>query len=309
VPKKIQASDPIKRATIDALKHIVDSLSELMFEAGVTVQQFNYLVRGRAVTAATSRVLKETGRSSKSRVSIITGLPRSEVAKISVEADDYVNGKVGQPAARRILSVWFESPRFLTPNGEPAVLPIFGSKRSFEELVSVHGGGLPVRAMLDELTQLDAVERVGDNHVKAKSRTPISVGLTPEAIEALGQRCSDLIQTLMKNVRRSDHPLFESTSLVQIADLALMPMIRREISRQGTSFMTGTTSFLERMGKKPRVSRPNPCRVGVTVYYFEDTEERIAVSGNGRKRTPRTNLRRIRIDTPKRKAYARRKTS
>jgi hypothetical protein len=312
VPKKIQATDPIREATIDALKHIVDSLLELMFEAGVTVQQFNYLVRDRAVRAATSRVLRETGRDSKSRVSIITGLPRSEVTKISMEADAYVNAKLGHPAARRILAAWYETPKFLTPSGEPDTLPIFGGKRSFEKLVSVHAGGIPVRAMLDELTQLDAVERVGDNHVKAISRTPVSVGLTPEAIGALGQRCSDLIQTLMKNVRSSGHPLFEATSLIQDAASDLMPMIRREISRQGASFISGTNSFLKRIRKTPRDTRSDPatrCRVGVTVYYFEDTEERNAVAGSSRKRTPRTNLRRTRTEKTERKTYARRNNS
>ena len=66
---------------------------------------------------------------------------------------------------------------------------------------------------------------------------PVSVGLTREAVDTLGQRCSDQMQTLMKNVRRRGHPLFEATALVQDADFDLMPVIRREISRQGTSFM------------------------------------------------------------------------
>jgi hypothetical protein len=303
VLKKIPAADPIREATIDALKNIVDSLLELMFEAGITVQQFNYVVRDRAVRAASSRVLRETGRNSKSRVSIITGLPRSEVTKISSEAHDYVNAKLAQSVARRILTAWFESPSFLTPNGEPATLSIFGKKRSFEKLVSAHGGGIPVRAMLDELTQLDAVERVGNNHVKAKSRTPVSVGLTPAAIGALGQRCSDLMRTMMKNVRRCDHPLFEATSLVQDADFDLIPVIRREISSQGARFIGGTNSFLKRIQKNPRIARPNPaerCRVGVTVFYFEDAEESNAAAGGGRKRTPRTNLRRVRTKKPAR---------
>ncbi len=282
-----------------------------MFEAGITVQQFNYVVRDRAVRVASNRVLNETGRSSKSRVSIITGLPRSEVTKISNEADDYVDAKLEQSATRRILAAWFETPSYLAPNGEPATLSIFGSKRSFERLVSAHGGGVPVRAMLDELTQLDAVERVGDNHVKAKSRTPVSVALTPEAIEAFGRRSSDLIRTLMKNLRRSDQPLFEATSLVEDADLDLMPVIRRELSRQGASFITGANSFLKRVRKTPRVARSNPapkCRVGVTICYFEDIEERNAVAGSGRKRTPRTNLRRVRTEKPKTKTDARRKS-
>jgi hypothetical protein len=311
VGRKIQAADPIREATFDALKRVVDSLLELMFEAGITVQQFNYVVRARAVRAASNRVLKETGRNSKSRVSIITGLPRSEVTKISSEANDYISARLGESAARRILAAWFESPSFSTPNGEPATLSIFGNKRSFEKLVSAHGGGIPVRAMLDELTQLGAVERVGDNHVKAKSRTPVSVDLAPEAIVALGQRCSDLIQTLMKNVRRSDHPLFEATSLVQDADLDLMPVIRREISRQGASFISGTNSFLKRI-RKIRIARSNTaprCRVGVTVFYFQDSEEINAAAGTSRKGTRRSNLRRVRPEKTKGEIHARRKHS
>jgi uncharacterized protein DUF6502 len=285
----------------------VDALLELMFDAGITVQQFNYLVRDRSVRAASKRVLKETGRNSKSRVSIITGLPRSEVAKISSESD-YVNTKPGEPAARRVLAAWFESPSFLAPNGEPATLSIFGKRRSFEKLVSVHGGGIPVRAMLDELTQLDAVERVGDDHVMAKSRTPVSVGLTPEAIGAIGQRCSDLIQTLMKNVRRRQPTLFEATSLVQDADLDLMPVIRREISRQGASFISGSNSLLKRTRKHINGGRSSPglkCRVGVTVFYFEDIEESdSATGGSNRERSPRRNLHRTRARKLKRTTHA-----
>jgi hypothetical protein len=305
VPKKNQAADPIREATLGALRHVVDALLELMFDAGITVQQFNYLVRDRSVRAASRRVLKETGRISKSRVSIITGLPRSEVTKISTE-DDYVRTKLGQPAARRVLAAWFENPSFLAPNGEPATLSIFGKRRSFEKLVSAYGGGIPVRAMLDELTQLDAVERVGDDNVRAKSRTPVSVGLTPEAIGAIGQRCSDLIQTLMKNVRHSEPPLFEATSLVQNADLDLMPVIRREISRQGASFISGANSLLKRTRKHLNSARSSPdlkCRAGVTIYYFEDFEESGSEEGGDRERIPRRNLHRIRARKPKSTKY------
>lgn len=296
MPKKKHVADPVREATLDALRQVVDALLELMFDAGISVQHFNYLVRHRAVRAATRRVLKETGRNSKSRVSIITGLPRSEVTKISGN-EDYVRTKPGQPVARRVLAAWFDSPTFLAPNGEPATLSIFGKRRSFEKLVSAHGGGVPVRAMLDELTQLDAIERVGESQVRAKSRTPVSVGLTPEAIGAIGQRSSDLIQTLIKNVHHSDPPLFEATSLVQDADLDLMPVIRREISRQGASFISAANSLLNKTRKQPRNARANPslkCRAGVTVYYFEDTGKTDSAGGGECKRSPRKNLHRTR---------------
>jgi len=291
-----QAPDPIKEATLDALKHVVDSLLELMFDAGITVQQFNYVVRDRAVRAAGNRVIRETGRNSKSRVSIITGIPRSEVARISGSPDYCVSSKLSEPVARRVLGAWFESPQLLTASGEPIPLPIFGKKRSFESLVAQHGAGVPVRALLDELLQIEALERLPGQRVRVKSRVPVSIGSTPSAIGAIGERCSDLIETLTKNVRRTKPPLFQATSSVQDADPNLIPVLRREIAQQGRSFISSANSLLKRSQRRTGKTSLSPevkCRVGVTVYYFEDPVDRAAIAGKAVNRS-RTNLRRTR---------------
>src|SRR5450755_2527223 len=127
-----QKGDPIREATIATLKHVADPLLELMFDAGVTVQEFNYLMRDRAVHMATKRVIKECGRNNKSRVAILTGLPRSEVPRIFTLRDSTERTPPGQPPARRVLAAWYENPRSLAPTGHPAILPIFGKRRSFE---------------------------------------------------------------------------------------------------------------------------------------------------------------------------------
>ena len=113
--RKSQRGDPIREAAISALKHVADPLLELMFDAGLTVQEFNYLVRDRAVRTATNRVIKECGRNSKSRVAIMTGLPRSEVTKILELKDSASRTPLGQHPARRVLAAWYDNPRFLTP--------------------------------------------------------------------------------------------------------------------------------------------------------------------------------------------------
>ena len=91
------------------------------------------------------------------------------------------------------------------------MLPIFGKRRSFEQLVALCGRGIPVRAMLDELTQLDAVERLPDQRVKAKSRIPIPAGLTSDAIAALGERTGDLLESLTIDLRRTAEPSTDVT--------------------------------------------------------------------------------------------------
>src|SRR6267154_4847495 len=273
---KSHFDDPLKEATIAALKRVVDPLVDLMFDAGVTVREFSQIVRERAVRTAARRVSKESGRDSKSRVAIITGLPRSEVSRI-LRSDDASPGKrLEQHPARNVLAAWFDNPRFLAANGDPAVLPIFGKRRSFEQLVSMHSGGIPVRAMLDELTQIDAVEQLEDQRVRAKSRIPILTGMTAGAIAVIGERTRDLLDTLTNNLRRTSKPLFEGTALADEIDLEMISLIRREIAEQGASFLNSANSLFGRSAVKAKRSIPKTStkyRLGVTVYYFQDDIE------------------------------------
>ena len=290
------SADPVKDATVSALERVLDPLLELLFDAGVTVQEFNRIARNRAVRVATQRVIKESGRESKSRVAIMTGLPRSEVTRISGLSDSVPKSKPDQHPARRVLAAWHDDPRFLASNGDPAVLPIFGKRRSFERLVERYGASIPVRAMLDELMQLDAVERLEDQKVRAKSRVPIMTGLTNRSITAVGERGRDLLETLTHNVRRSAQPYFEATAVTDDGDLDMVNFLRREIAEQGTNFINSATSLLnrsqiKRSSKTAKSSRT--VRVGVTVYYFQeespDADEATGVAIHGR----RKNLRRL----------------
>jgi hypothetical protein len=269
-------NDPLKEATIVALKRVVDPLVDLMFDAGVTVHEFSQIVRERAVRTAARRVSKETGRDSKSRVAIITGLPRSEVARILKSDDVALSKRLGQHPARKVLSAWFDDPRFLEANGEPAVLPIFGKRRSFEQLVAIHSRGIPVRAMLDELTQIEAVERLEDQRVKAKSRVPILTGMTGNAIAVIGERTRDLLDTLTNNLRRTSKPLFEGTALADGTDPEMVSLLRREIAEQGANFINSANSLFSRSSVKAKrliAKKSTKYRLGVTVYYFQDDIE------------------------------------
>jgi hypothetical protein len=296
-PRKSRSNDPLKEATIAALKRMVDPLVDLMFDAGVTVHDLSQIMRESAVRTAARRVFKETGRESKSRVAIITGLPRSEVARI-LKSDDLSPGhRLRQHPARKVLAAWFDDPRFLAANGDPAVLPIFGKRRSFEQLVAMHSRGIPVRAMLDELTQVDAVERLENQRVRVKTRIPILTGTSGSAIAVIGERTRDLLDTLTNNLRRTSKPLFEATALADETDPETVSQIRREIAEQGANFINSANSLLSRPFIKPKRStakKPTKYRLGVTVYYFEDDISR-AIEPNAETIYPRRkNLRRQR---------------
>lgn len=264
--------DPLQEATIVALKRVVDPLVDLMFDAGITVREFIQLTRESAVRNAARRVTKEIGRDSKSRVAIVTGLPRSEVARILRSGEMSAGKRLGQHPVRKLLTAWFDNPRFLEATGDPAILPIFGKRRSFEQLVTMCSGGIPVRAMLDELTRIEAVERLSDQRVKAVSRVPILRGLTSNAIAVIGERTGDLLETLTGNLKGTPKPLFEGTALLEETDVESASLIRREIAEQGTSFINSANSLLSRSRIRPNRSVGKSTakyRLGVTVYYFQ----------------------------------------
>jgi Family of unknown function (DUF6502) len=273
-PNESRSPDPLKETTMAALERVVDPLIYLMFDAGITVREFCRLVREKAVRSAATRVTRESGRSSNSRVAIVTGLARAEVARI-LNVEDVSSGtRPAQHPARRVLAAWHDSRRFLGANGDPAVLPIFGGRKSFEQLVAMHSGGIPVRAMLDQLAQINAVEILAGKRVKVKSRVPIFRGMTSTAIANVGERAGDLLGTLSSNLRAATNPLFEETAVLNDVDIAAVPLVRRQLAEQGTAFIDGATSLLNRSRTKQRRSistKSNQCRVGVTVYYFQDT--------------------------------------
>jgi len=264
------SGDPVKRATIIALKRVMDPLLELMFDAGVTVSEFNKISRDRAVRIASKRVIRDSGRQSKSRVAIMTGLPRSEVTRILGSVDSAVQDQPDHHPARRVLAGWHDNPSFVAPNGAPAILPIFGKRGSFQNLVERYGAGIPVRAMLDELVQLNAAELVGDQRLKARARVPILTGLSSRSIAAVGERGRDLLETLWHNVRKGSQPLFEATASMEEGDPEMIRLVRREITEQGTNFINAATALFNRAHRKRKEKTASGCRFGVTLYYFQD---------------------------------------
>ena len=216
-----KAKDPLKEAAIDALKRVVDPLIGLMFDTGITVQEFARLVRDRAVRSAASRIAKESGRVNNSRVAIITGLARAEVARILATDGSALESGIGQHPARKLLSAWHDNQRFLDASGNPAVLPIFGTRKSFEQLVLSFGGGSPVRAMLDQLIEIGAVDVLSGQRVRVRARVPMFRGMTNSAIANFGERTGDLLETLRGNLHATAAPLFEGTAFVTDVDTAM----------------------------------------------------------------------------------------
>ena len=197
----------VRSAIHAAVLALLRPLVRILLRNGVTHDTFSDLAK-RAYVDVAHREFTIPGRKQTiSRVSVLTGLTRKEVARIL---------KAGSPedrAARdrynravRVIGGWLNDPDFLH-DGAPAELPLEGD-HSFAELVRRYSGDIPPRAMLTELSRVRVTEETVDGRVRLLRHAYIPSDDPVEKIAILGTDVAELIATIDHNLNPGDRPLF-----------------------------------------------------------------------------------------------------
>ena len=157
------------------------------------------------------RQLENSDRINISGISALTGIPRGEVSRILNSSQGLIGAPHGrQSVATRILSAWHYNSDYLTAAGRPRGLKIFGRGATFESLVKTYGRGIPIRAILDELKRMGAIQLLTSSQ-KILPRTPLAINsrITYKKIRVLDATTDDLLESLLSP---SDSVIFEKLS-------------------------------------------------------------------------------------------------
>ena len=185
-----------------------------------------------------ARQLEVARRVNISGIAATTGIPRSEISRIlklsANTNEDPVDRQ--QKSTNGILAAWHVEPKFTNANGQPADLNLYGRGATFESLVRRHGRGIPTRAVLDELLQARAVEVLSSQKIRAKTSLAVHSGISPQVIKAFGDRATELLSTMLLNMRRPEMPqLVASVSGCAIAPKTL-PLIEGSFQTRAPNF-------------------------------------------------------------------------
>jgi len=120
------------------------------------------------VEAAADEITKRDGRATDAKISVLTGIPRAEVAKIRAKATKPKKTEATQ-RAERVMHGWFTDPRYVDAQGIPKQLPLKGHT-SFESLTRAYSGDIPYRAMLDEILAGGMAQELENGTFKAVRR-------------------------------------------------------------------------------------------------------------------------------------------
>lgn len=142
----------------------------------------------------------------KSRAAILTGLSRKEVMRLSRQPNPAENGEVPcRNRAARVLSGWM-SPPYADSRGKPRVLSIKDGADSFMQLVKSCGGDVPYRAILDELMECGAVERVNGKGLRIKPNGKLYPRGSPEVLVRAGESLEGALASIDKHMNPDREP-------------------------------------------------------------------------------------------------------
>lgn len=269
-----------------ALLQLLEPLVGFVLDSGLSTHDLHSILREAAVRTVAARQVEVARRINISGIAASTGIPRAEISRIlkskAVSSRRTIDRQ--RQSTNRILAVWHQDPKFSTPRGKPADLKIYGRGATFESLVRNYGKGIPTRAMLDELIRAGAAEILSPSLIRAKTSVAIDRGITPQGIRSFGDRATELLSTMLQNMRDPEDPRFVASISGSNLSPDILPLFRRELSSKGADFLSNMHDSLVRDTRSGvfKSDSTQSRRVSVTIFYNETGRK-----AKSRKETPR----------------------
>jgi Family of unknown function (DUF6502) len=258
---------------LGAMARLLRPLVRLLILRGVSYDQAADILRKTYCDVAFGEEFALPGRKqTDSRVSVITGLTRKDVARLKEMTLESPGLMANHNRATRVMTGWWlDHPSTDSASGA-APLRIEGESDSFAAVVRKYSGDMPMRAVLDELVRVGAV-RVRGDEVELFKLLYSPDSNEQNKIEYLGTDVADLIATISHNLSSAPEnsllqqrifldnvPVEHVESVHQTIRELAMPVLN-EAKRRVAHFDRDVNPDLGGTGRK---------RVTFGVYFSED---------------------------------------
>ena len=259
-----------------AVFRVLKPLARILLRHGISFGTFIDIAKRAYVEVAEREFTVEKRKQTISRIAVLTGLHRKEVARVrklspieESELDERYNRAV------RVISGWLRDPEFLDHKGDPDTLA-FEGKGSFSDLVKRYSGDMPPRAVADELTRVGAVELTRHNELRLGSRGYVPVAGESDKLQVLGTDTRDLIEAIDHNLTRPPQEArFQRKVIYDNVPVEAITQFRRLSSRLGQGMLEQLNDWLAEWDRDSgaRIEGTGRARLGVGVYLIEDVME------------------------------------
>jgi hypothetical protein len=200
---KPASHQPIAAASLRApLARLLRPLVRLCIRGGMTVPALAQLLRELFVNVAEHDFALEGKEQTDSRVSLLTGIHRKEVARLRGAGAPVHEAPATLSRTSAIIARWLAAPEFTDAKGEPLALPrtTEGDAPSFEQLVESITKDVRPRAVLDEWLDRKLVTINGDDEIVLIDTGFVPRGDDDRKWHYLGRNLHDHVAAAAENV-------------------------------------------------------------------------------------------------------------
>jgi hypothetical protein len=277
----MNASDTLLAAVSTLLRPLV----RVLLARGVAFHSFAELARRAYVEVAETDFAIEGKPQTASRVSVLTGLSRKDVARIKASAYQAMGPEQRRMnRAARVVSAWTR--HFSRPSGRRRIaqnLPFEGGAESFSALVKRYSGDMPARTVLDELIRVGAAVEEEDGKLRLVQQSYLPVKDEAQKLLMLGTDVADLISVIGHNLDAApDQALFQRKTTYNNLSQEFLPNLRGRLAQEAQSLLEKYDRSLAQHDRdeNPRAAGTGRKRVVFGIYYLEsDYPEATEFSG------------------------------
>ncbi|UCD80793.1 MAG: hypothetical protein JSW26_04995 [Desulfobacterales bacterium] len=260
-----------------AIARILRPLIHILIRNGISYGTFADLAKWLFVDVAKRQFGIEARKQTISRVSVITGLNRKEVKRVSeLPAPDDQASSERYNRAARVIAGWRRDKMFRNDKGKPADLPVSGEGATFQTLVKNYSGDMPFRAVLDELIRVGAAVQTDDGRVHLIARAYLPTGDESMKIHILGTDVAHLISSIRHNLEPDDRgPFYQRKVMYDNLPDDVLPIFRKLSAESAQKLLEKLDGWLSKRdrdtGRKAKGTDRNVAGLGI--YYFEEPYE------------------------------------
>lgn len=268
----LRMSANVKKSLLSACRHLLHPLVRILLRHGVSYGEFSDSVRGAYIDIAQNELVPPDRPQTEARIAILTGLTKREVLRIRT-LDETDDDGVGLNRIARVLQGWSQDPQYLGPYGLPLEVPFEGPALSFENLVRKYAGDVPARALLEELTRVEAAAEMDDGYIRLLNRTYLPAPLDPVGLERLGNVVNYFIDTVDFNLqkKRQGAGRFERYALtMEGLSPAAFQQFDELIREKGQELLEALDDWLGQYETKGGHNLPSSeaIKTGVGIFHF-----------------------------------------
>lgn len=234
-----------KDLLLKALPHLVRPIVKICLKHGIKLGEVLDALKRAFVAQACMQLEQHGDAVSNSRVTLMTGVHRTDVASIRGEERFEPRQK---HTASDVINQWRYDERFYSRRGKPRPLTFDSKTSEFAELVQSVSHSISPYTVAFELERLGMIQRARDGRVKLVTRVFVPKGDPKAVLSMLSEDAEDLYLAVEENAFKTNdtQPNHHLKTEYRNVPAEALSEIRSWCMREGSALHERARNFLSR---------------------------------------------------------------